>query len=106
MMKKKSSLLYNSLEWKAHQYEQAKKAKRGHNYEYWSDEKWKKYEVAGRRIHAFVDSRNNTRCTQSEYTAMGAVSRYHDEGYYSRIIVGMCRNKQRIKMYSVIYRKK
>lgn len=103
---------YGSTEWKLFQYNAAKEAKRGHNYAYYSDELGEKLKVSGYQWHEFTRNCNmdGTKVvndyTSSEIAAKEVVEQYRKDGYYARIICGKEMVVQRIKYFSVAYKKK
>jgi len=103
---------YGSMEWKMFQYEAAKKAKRGHNYAYYTDEMGKELKDKGYQWHLFTRNCNmdGTKVTDdytaSENAAKEAVEQYRSSGHYARVICGKEKAAQRIKYFSVAYKKK
>ena len=105
-----SSPKYGSLEWRAFQYKAALEAKRGHNYSYFSEKLQEELLAKGYQWHEFNSPRTEMAhkkfCTTSEYIAKDAVDQYRATGHYARIICGMEQNVQRVKYFSVIFKKK
>lgn len=102
---------YGSTEWKLYQYEQAQKARRGHNYAYFTEELGEELKAKGYRWHDFTKPIGNgsfedREYTESELLAQEVVKSYRENGHYARIICGMHQCVQRIKSFSVAYRKK
>ena len=97
---------YGSTEYKRYAYERMLEERRGHNYQYPSNEQQIKNKELGYEHHIF-NNRNNQESidTLSEDLAKEVVATYRNDGYYSRIV---CYPNQIIgaKYYSVIYRKK
>ena len=94
---------------KAYQNRKANNNK-GFNFPYWNETHDKMIEN-GWKIHNFIPFRQwgyrtNKEATSSVYHAKLAVEILRSEGNYARIICGMTKNVQRIKMYSVIYKPK
>lgn len=77
--------------------------KRGHNYQYYSEKLEKELEEKGYSWHKFEDGNYYT---DSEYAAKILVNEYRKLGNYSRIICGMFQNVQRIKTFSICYKRK
>lgn len=96
---------YGTMEWKAYQYEQAKKAKRGHNYQYWSDKHVEMLEN-GWELYVFSHKVGEKHATRSEISAKEIVEKLRNEGNYARIVAGYSKNRQGVKMFTIIYKKK
>lgn len=96
---------YGSKEWGLYQYEQAKKAKRGHNYEYWNEVKHSKMLKSGWSLFKFEDKFDKY-AISAEYKAAEIVKKLRSEENFARIIAGYSQNIQRIKMFSIIYKTK
>jgi len=112
MMKKRAKILdnppkYGTPEWGWYQYERAKEVNRGHNYRYWNDKWWDK-EMApkGWEVAMLSTKTSSMYCTESETLAQKKVEQLRKEGNYARIVAGMCQNRQRMKMFTVIYKSK
>lgn len=106
MSKKK----YNTLKSENHsidsniwKYARMLEEKRGHNYQYYSEKLEKELEEKGYEWHKFIDG---SYYTNSEYDAKCIVNEYRKLGCYSRIICGMFQNVQRIKTFSICYKRK
>lgn len=100
---------YGSTEWYQYQYKLSLEARRGHNYAYHSEELEKTLLNKGYQWHIFdnkMDLSLDNRCTYSELKAKEVVDDYRSTGHYARIICGMEKNVQRIKTFSVIFKKK
>jgi hypothetical protein len=104
-MKKDEIPEYGSLAWGLYQYEQAKKAMRGHNYKYYNEAEWKKLEEKGYKFYEFSKG-YEARATSSEISAQEIVKKLRAEGNSARIIVGYHKNVQKQKMFSVIFKPK
>lgn len=79
-------------------YELRKHNMRGHNYQYFNEEK-----------HGHLDFwvfKNGDEATKSEILAKKVVEELRKEGFYARIICGYQKDIQRNKYFSIIYRKK
>lgn len=96
---------YGSVEWRGYQYTQRLKAQRGHNYQWFNEPKWKEMEANGWQMHRFND-KYDYYATQGEISAQEIVQDYRIRGFSSRIICGYSQNKQRTKMFTVIFKKK
>lgn len=100
------------MEWKQFQYEQAVKARRGHNFTYYNDELGEELKAKGYQWHLFTrncnmdDTKVTEDYTSSVIVAKEAVEQYRSSGHYARVICGKHQNIQRIKSFSVIYKKK
>ncbi len=98
---------YGTPEYGIYAYNLMKENNRGHNYEYFNEDKWKKYQESGYKMHEFADTRGgNIFATQSEYGAKEIVKNYKNDGYYARIIAGYHKTVQRIKFFTIIFKKK
>jgi hypothetical protein len=97
---------YGTPEWGLFQYEQAKIAKRGHNYEYWNEKKHYKMLENGWALYVFKKHKDDNKAISSEISAKEVVEKLRTENYFARIVCGYSQNVQRIKMFSVIYKKK
>ena len=101
---------YGSWEWRLYQYEMAKVANRGHNYQYWNEEKHSKMLENGWQLYKFEKNLSRTigetYATLSENSAQEIVKQLRTENNYARIIAGYSQNVQRMKMFSIIYKKK
>lgn len=100
------------LEWDVSNYKKRLEANRGSNYQYWNQSYNllldKGYDLYDFRLNRFHTSRNNCEAfsTSSEEIAKEVIIKLRQLGYYARIICGYDQNIQRIKMYSIIYKKK
>lgn len=101
------------LEWDISNYSKRLDANKGSNYEYWNEEKHGKLLLDGYALHQFSDKssiqwsvRIRQDSTSSENMAKQAVKQLRESGNYARIVCGHSKNKQRIKMFSVIYKQK
>lgn len=98
--------VYGTIEWRIHQYERMKEENRGHNYRYWNEKWWKEQEAKGWKIVPIpVDKGKFDYWTYEEH-AKEIVDTFRKTGYYSRIICGYHKTKQRQKFYTVIYKQK
>ena len=93
-------------------YRKKLEANKGSNYEYWKDKHDKLLEN-GYDLYEFVQkstiqysARFKKFATSSEHHAQKAVEQLRESGNYARIICGYEKNRQRLKMYSVIYKPK
>ncbi|MBK7380597.1 MAG: hypothetical protein IPJ03_16700 [Ignavibacteriales bacterium] len=81
--------------------------KRGHNYQYLSDDQWDKLKKKGYKMWDFGgDSAKRKDVIQSEALANDVAIMLRQRGDYARVVAGRELNQQRIKMFSVIYRQK
>lgn len=101
------------LDWDLSNYAKRLQANKGSNYEYWNENKHGKLLEKGYSLHKFTDTasiqwsvRIIKTATSSINMAKQAVDKLKSENNYARIICGHSKNKQRIKMFSVIYKKK
>lgn len=106
MSLKDKTPIYGTTEWRAYQYQRRLEEQRGHNYQNFNQEKWDKLEQNGWQMHVFSGRGTEHNATMSEMSAKEVVEEYRKTGHYSRIITGYSQNKQRIKMFTVIYKKK
>lgn len=77
--------------------------RRGHNYQHLNDELHHKIERQGYQFYIF---KGGSDVTMSESEAKGVVNELKKSYKFVRIVTGLETNVQRIRMYSVIYRKK
>jgi hypothetical protein len=96
---------YGTPAWGLYQYEQAKIAKRGHNYQYYNESIHEQMLNDGWDWYKFNDKYEQW-ATSSELLAKEIVDKLRSEGNYARIIAGYSQNPQKIKMFSVIYKSK
>lgn len=94
---------YGSREWKIFQYLQALKARRGHNYAYYSSALDEELEAKGYQWHKFKDGDHST---YSELEAKEVVETLRSNSNYARIICGVDKNHARMKTFSVTFKKK
>jgi hypothetical protein len=102
------------LEFKTFQYKRMLEEKRGHNYEYWNDEKhgkmlqngWKLYEVTPGESHRQWSNIFKHYSTTLENKMKEVVKILRQSGHFARIVCGYDKDVQRTKYYSVIYKKK
>ena len=94
-------------EWDSRSYRLAMEARRGHSFEYWNDDKHGKMLENGWSLHQFSDKKFvEWYGTISEESAKEVVDKLRSEGNYARIVCGYNKNRQRIKMHSVIFKHK
>ena len=89
-----------SFSWK---YARMLEERRGHNYQYLNNELFEKLQSKGYNFFIFKDKKD---VTISELEAEEIVKMLRETGYYARIVAGHEKNIQRIKMFSVIYKKR
>ena len=96
------------LQWDSMQYQAKLDANKGHNYEYWNDDKHGKLLTKGWEIFSFPvkSTISETEATSSELTAIITRDKLRTEGNYARIIAGYSKNVQRMKMFTVIFKPK
>jgi hypothetical protein len=101
------------LNWDMENYKKRLQAKRGSNYEYWNEEKHGKLIENGYVFYKFTRTASRQwnitflkHSTSSEYMAKKVLKELKENGNHARIICGYDKNKQRVKMYSVIYKSK
>lgn len=85
------------------QYNRRKEAQRGHSFQYYSEKLQAKITKLG---YEFYMKEYKVFVTRSELYAKEIVDKFRKDGYFSRIICGYEQNQQRIKMFSIIYKKK
>jgi hypothetical protein len=100
------------LKWGCDNYKKKLEANKGSNYEYWNN---KHDELLKNGWDLFLITERATRqwsqtfkkhSTSSELHAKKFVEKLRNEGNYARIICGYDKNRQRVKMYSIIYKEK
>lgn len=96
---------YGTHEWKIHQYKRRLEEQRGHNYQWFNQEKWNQLELSGWKMHKF-DNKVDRDATSYEEGAKEVVEQYRKTGHWARILCGYSKNQQRVKMFTVIYKKK
>jgi hypothetical protein len=97
---------YGTSDWRWHQYKKGQEARKGSNFEYWSEGKHRMLLTdGGYKLHAFVGHRHDD-YTYSELIAKEVVEEYRNTDHYARILCGMSQNVQRMKTFSVIYKKR
>jgi hypothetical protein len=94
---------YGTIEYRAWAYERMKEANKGHNFEYYNQEKHGKLLSSGYKFYKF---KGTEVATSAEGIAKDIVTKLREEGNYARIICGYEQNVQRIKMFSVIFKSK
>lgn len=109
MKKKKISpkdFIFGSSGWK---YARMLEESRGHSYQYYTDSLEEELEKKGYQFWNFnynnPDKEAKTE-TMSETLAKEVVTNLRSQGYLARIIAGREKNLQRIKMFSVCFKKK
>jgi hypothetical protein len=99
------------LKWDTENYRRKLEANKGSNYEYWNDKHedllkngWelKKMQYTNRRTNTTYEEYSTT----SEQMAKEEVENLRSNNYHARIVCGYDKNRQRIKMYSVIFKSK
>jgi len=94
------------LDWDVMQYKKRLESQKGSNYAYWNTS-FDNMLDNGWELVTFVDRFKNTEyATSNEDKAKAVVKALRSEEHFARIVCGYSQNKQRIKMYSVIYKKK
>ena len=100
------------LKWDVENYIKRLEAKKGSNYEYWND-KHEEMLKNGWDLFLIAETSTNQWCerfkkysTSSENHAKKFVSELRLNGNYARIVCGYDKNRQRVKMYSIIFKKK
>ena len=101
------------IELKYYQYKRMLEERRGHNFEYWNDEKHEKMLKNGWFLFEYPCSgkRNwNIHCEKyaitSEYYAKKYLKQLRESGNFARIICGYTKTIQREKHFSIIYKPK
>lgn len=88
---------------KAYQYKRMLEERKGHNYQYYTDDIGKELEEKGYEFYLFTNRMNRKdEATQFEHVAKEVVEQLRNSGHFARIICGYDQNVQRIKMYSVV----
>ena len=99
--------VYGTPAWGQYNYERMKAANRGHNFEYWNEDKHGKMLENGWELHIFrTDGLFEKYATISEMVAKEIVEKLRNENNYARIVAGYSQNVQHIKMFSIIYKPK
>ena len=99
------------LKWDIENYKRKLEANKGSNYEYWSD-KHEELLKNGWDLSKMTYKNRNTNATYEEYAtsselmAKEEVEKLRNDGNYARIVCGYEKNRQRVKMYSVIFKAK
>jgi hypothetical protein len=97
------------LKWDIDNYKKRLNANKGSNYEYWND-KHEKLLQSGWNLFLITKTQwnqiFNRYSTSSVEHAKKFVEQLRSEGNYARIVCGYDKNKQRVKMYSIIYKAK
>lgn len=104
----------NNLNLKAFQYKRMLEERRGNNFQYYNSALQKYIDENGYKFFQFTDGRSHKtigviikkEATTSILEAKYQVEKLRKEGNYARIICGYEKCKQRIKFYSIIYKKK
>ena len=100
------------LKWDSENYRKRLEASKGSNYEYWND---KHEELLKNGWDLYLITEKSTRqwnkvfksySTSSEEHAQKYVKTLRSEGNYARIVCGYDKNRQRVKMYSIIFKSK
>ncbi len=98
---------YGTPEYSLYTYELMKINNKGHNYEYWNEEKHGKMLKNGYELYKFTNSFNKVEFySYSEINAKEIVNKLREEGNYARIVCGYSQNVQRMKTFSILYKKK
>jgi len=101
------------MEWDLDNYKKRLKSNKGHNYEYWVDDKHNILLKTGWELLSFSEKTKNqwgntfgSNSTSSEDYAIKKVMELREENNYAHIICGYDQNRQRTKMYSIIFKPK
>jgi hypothetical protein len=106
------------LKWDCDNYKKKLEANKGSNYEYWNTKHdellkngWDLFLITETSIkqssQTFQLSQTFKRCsTSSETHAKKFVEQLRSDNNYARIVCGYDKNRQRVKMYSIIYKAK
>lgn len=94
---------YGTPAYSLYVYELTKVNNRGHNYEYWNEGKHNKMLKNGYDLYKF---KKGDFYTYSEIHAKDIVNKLREENNYARIVCGYSQNIQRMKTFSVLYKKK
>jgi hypothetical protein len=94
------------LKWDTDNYKKRLEANKGSNYEYWNG-KHEKMLQNGWDLFLIVEKATTKRySTSSEEHAKELVQKLREQNNYARIVCGYDMNRQRIKMYSIIFKQK
>ncbi len=94
------------LKWDTENYKKRLEANKGSNYEYWND-KHEKMLQNGWNLFLIVEKSIICRySTSSEEHAKEVVQKLREQNNYARIVCGYDKNRQRLKMFSIIYKPK
>lgn len=91
------------LDWDSWSYKRKLEESKGHNYQYHTDDLEKKWLANGYDFYEFKDGKE---ATSSENIAIKAVEALRADNHYARIICGRTKVVQKIKYFSVIFKKK
>ena len=94
------------LKWDTENYKKRLDANKGSNYEYWNN---KHEKMLQNGWNLFLIAETSTRqqySTFSEEHAKKFVKQLREQNNYARIVCGYNKNRQRIKMFSIIYKPK
>ena len=90
-------------EFQSYQYKRMLEERRGHNYKYHSDELEESLKEKG---YEWYDFGSGLEQTNFEDEAIEAVENLRETGHYARIICERMKVVQRVKYYSVAYKRK
>jgi hypothetical protein len=97
-------------EWDDMQYKARLQAKRGHNFQYWNDDKHDKLFDDGWKMYQFSFNINGkisqSETTFSEEIGIEVKKSLIADGYRAKLFCGYNKNIQRIKTFSVLYKLK
>jgi hypothetical protein len=100
------------LKWDTENYKKRLESKKGSNYEYWSDKHekmlqngWDLFLITGTSTRQWSETFKRY-STSSEDHAKKFVDELRNNNNYARIVCGYNKNKQRVKMYSIIFKPK
>lgn len=92
------------LKWDTDNYKKKSEAKKGSNYEYWSYKHKKMLENGWGLFLISKTSKFKRYSTPFEEHAKKFVNQLREQNNYARIVCGYDKNRQRVRMYSVIFK--
>ena len=92
-------------EFLSNKYEVTKASRRGNEFPYWNEKLHNDLIAKGYQIYEF-ETGMESESTRVLSLAKCVADKYRDDGYYARIICGYSQNRQRIKMYTIYYKKR
>ena len=94
------------LKWDLENYQKRLAANKGSNFEYWN-EKHEKLLQSGWNLFLITETPTTHRySTSSVEYAKKFVEQLRSEGNYAKIVCGYNKNKQKVRMYSILFKPK